>query len=151
MSVHDWLHAHKPSASRCTHLLLAAILWSAVGLGLVVFGTRWVLQAEHRYVPAALIAAAAIGAIKSELVLRRTANRIVERIQLRGEGYCIGGFLSVGSWAVVAAMVGLGRWVRHTSAPRFAVGLLYVAVGTALLLASRHAWRAWRHTRPAAT
>ena len=41
-------------------------------------------------------------------------------------------------------MAGLGSTMRRAPVARLAVGLLYAAVGTALLLACRHLWRAWR-------
>ena len=140
----DWLDAHKPQASRGTHLLLAALLWSAVGAVLLIVGIRWVLQAHQAYALWLLAAAALVGAAKSRLALDRAAGRVIQRILSRGDGKCIGGFLSVRTWLVVVLMAGLGSTMRRTPVPRLAVGLLYAAVGTALLLACRHLWGAWR-------
>jgi hypothetical protein len=137
-----WLDAHKPAASRRTHLLLASCMWSVVGLLLLFFGARWLLA--HRWGIALLPAAVLAGALKSRFVLDRTARRIGDRVLSRGDGRCIGGFLSVRSWTLVAAMMIAGRLLRGSPVSRTLVGLLYSAIGTALLLSSRHVWRRWR-------
>jgi hypothetical protein len=89
-------------------------------------------------------AAVALGLIKARFVLDRTAIRMIERIRARGDGRCIGGFQSLRSWVFVLLMVAAGRLLRGSPLPRIVAGLLYLAVGTALLLATRRLWHAWR-------
>lgn len=137
------LTKYKPAASARTHLLLAALMWTTVGSVLLAFGVLWVLRAEVPYAWVLIALAIGAGWCKAHFVLARTARRMIERIRTRGDGYCLGGFLSLYSWAFVLAMILLGRLLRGGLVPRTAVGLLYAAVGSALLLASRHLWRAW--------
>ena len=66
------------------------------------------------------------------------------RIKEFGEKVCIGSVYSWKTWLLVAAMIGLGRFLRATVLPGENVGLLYTAVGWALLLASRLMWREWQ-------
>ena len=40
-------------------------------------------------------------------------------------------------------MIIAGRLMRGSPAPRIIVGLIYTAVGTALLLGARRLWSAW--------
>jgi hypothetical protein len=128
---------------------MAALLWTAVGMLLLVFGLAWVLQANIPYVAPLLALAVVVGVAKARLALNRAARRIVERIHLRGDGRCLGGFLSVRTWLFVAGMAAAGRWLRTGPAPKAAVGLIYVAVGLGLLLGARILWRTWRQ-QPAA-
>ena len=58
------------------------------------------------------------------------------RIERRGDGRCIGGFLSLRTWALVALMMVAGRTLRHSFVPAVIIGLAYAAVGTALLVAA---------------
>ena len=139
----DWFETHKPAASQWWHLLLASMMWSAVGLALLVFGARWLVQAEPPHLVPLIAAAVVAGVAKSRLMLDRVARRLVERILTRGEGRCIGGFLSLRTWLLVAVMVGGGSLLRGGSWSRTVVGLVYVAVGTALVLGARKLWRAW--------
>ncbi len=145
----DLLNRLKPAASARTHLLLAAALWTVVGSMLVLFGARWALSAGGGYMPFVLVAAVLAGAAKSELVLARTARRAISRIEARGDGRCIGGFLSVRTWLFVLLMMALGYGLRHGLLRPAVVGVIYVAIGSALVLASRRFWIAWRRYSPA--
>jgi hypothetical protein len=142
----DWLEAHKPRASRRTQLLLASLMWSTVGAVLFAVGMHWVARTERGWAYGLVLAGAgiALGAAKSRVALSRAAGRIVERILSRGEGRCLGGFFSVRTWLLVFLMSGAGRLLRGTSIPRPLLGLVYAAIGTALMLASRRLWGAWR-------
>jgi hypothetical protein len=139
----DRLNAYKPAASARVHLLLAALMWTVVGALLLFFGVRWVLASQTAHAAWLLAAAALAGVLKGELVLRRAARRMIERIRARGDGRCVGGFLSWRTWAFVAVMAAAGRLLRGSAVPRIVVGVIYAAVGTALLLSVRRLWHAW--------
>jgi hypothetical protein len=134
----------KPAAPARLHLFLAALMWTVVGGLLFFFGVRWTLQGGHSAAPWILVAAAATGLSKSVLLIDRAADRISRRIVARGDGRCIGGFLSIRSWALVAAMAGGGRLLRTSALSPQVAGFLYSAVGVALPFSSRRLWRAWR-------
>ncbi len=144
-----WVERYKPAGAVRAHLLLAGLMWTVVGAALVAFGGRWLWQLPTPAAPWLAALAVVIGTFKARFVLDRAARTIVDRIQERGDGRCLGGFLSVRSWALVAAMAAGGRFLRGSHVARGLMGVLYVAVGTALLLSSRVAWRAWRHSRRA--
>ena len=137
----------KPAAPARVHLVLAAAMWTVVGAMLLLFGTRWARAQPAPQTWWLLAGMVAIGLLKAKFVLGGVACRTIERIRTRGDGRCVGGFLSVRSWAFVALMMALGYSLRHGLLPRHLVGLLYVAVGVALLSASCKLWLAFcRHT-----
>lgn len=142
----QWTESHKPAAAVSTHLMLAWLMWASVGMALAGFGARWSWWAHPTAAPWILACAVAVGVAKSQLVLDRAARRIVDRIRTRGEGRCLGGFLSLRTWGLVVLMMAAGRLLRGTLA-RGIVGPLYVALGTALCLSSRLSWRAWHESR----
>ena len=140
------MESYKPAASARLHLLLAALMWTVVGALLLYFGSRWVLAGRIPYAWLWLAVVAGGGVLKARFVLEPAAGRTIERIRTRGDGRCIGGFLSVRSWIFVALMVVAGRFLRGGLAPRIVVGLVYTGVGVGLLLAVRRLWYAWyRH------
>ncbi len=144
-----WRESLKPRTSSRFQLLLAGLMWSIVGAGLFSFGFRWTMVDNPASLFLPLVAAGILaGAAKSKFLLDRTAHKIVVRIAERGEGRCAGGFLSLRSWALVLTMIVAGRLLRGSSIPSLAVGTLYVAIGTGLILSSRHAWQAWRASSP---
>ncbi len=92
----------------------------------------------------ALVAAALIvGIAKAVIVFQRVAQRIVTRIEMRGDGHCLGGFFSWRTWLLVAVMIVSGRLLRASPLPREIVGLILIAIGCALVLGTRHLWQAW--------
>jgi hypothetical protein len=138
-----WAESHKPAAAVPTHLMLAWLMWATVGAALVGFGARWLWESTPAAAAWLTAGAVAVGALKSRLVLDRVAGRIVTRIRARGDGRCLGGFLSLWTWGLVILMIVAGRLLRGTFV-HVVVGPLYLAIGTALLVSSRVTWRAWR-------
>jgi hypothetical protein len=129
------------------HLLLAGLVWSTVGAWLVILGARWSWRHEPALTPWLLPVAVALGLVKSRLVMDRAGRGIVQRIRERGDGRCLGGFVSPLTWLLIAVMMGMGRLLRsHNLAPQV-VSVVYVAVGTALVVSSRLMWGAWRDRR----
>ena len=105
----------------------------------------------ERWKPAArarthLLAAAGIGAgsLKGRFVLRRLAERNAARVIRRGDGHCLGGFLSVKTWLLVAVMMASGILLRRSGVPHPILGVLYAAIGTALMAGSVPLWKARR-------
>jgi hypothetical protein len=138
----SWLETYKPAVSSRTQLWLAAAMWSTVGVALFAVGTLWVLTAPKITVSLSLLfVALCLGIGKSFWVLDRTASRIVERIKLRGDGQCLGGFFSLRVWALVVVMMLMGKMLRGTDIPRPVLGLIYAAVGVGLLISSRSIWK----------
>ncbi len=125
-------------------LLLAALLWTAVGLGLGSAGVGWCLGSSQSTV--LLLLGIALGSAKGVLVLDRTARRSAERIRNRGDGVCLGGFFSWQTWLFVLTMMAGGALLRRSAVPRGALGPLYLAVGVALLWGSRTFWKEWART-----
>ena len=142
-----WLDAHKPAAPVRTHLLLAALMWSVVGAALLLVGAHWLLASGGARVWLFLTAAIGLGLLKGRFVLEHAAGRIIARIRVRGDGHCLGGFLSVWTWALVAGMAIAGRVLRSGFLPHAVVGFVYVVVGAALLWACRRFWHAWAEER----
>ena len=143
--MHEHLHAYKPAASARTHLLLAAVLWTIVGTVLALVGGRWTWSAGVPHRGAWLTLAACAGGLKARFVLWHTTQRIIDRIRTRGDGRCIGGFVSWRTWAFIGLMMSLGYVLRRGLLPHAVVGVIYVAVGVALVVAATRVWRAWYH------
>jgi hypothetical protein len=123
--------------------MCAALMWVIVGGVLLAVGAKWTLQSGVAFAPLLLMAAAATGVVKAQLILRHTAHQIGSRILTRGDGKCLGGFLSWRFWMLVAVMAASGRVLRTMPIPIAIVGFVYTAVGVALISGSRITWRSW--------
>lgn len=130
----------KPGASVRTHLLLAAVLWSSIGIYLLVRGVLLYGDGDFRLFLAALIA----GALKARYVLARSARNNIARILAFRENACLGAVYSLKVWGLVVLMMVSARFLRWFGFPEQWVALVYLAVGFALFLASRLFWQQWR-------
>jgi len=133
----------RPAAAARHHLLVASLLWSVVGCVLLFFGMKWVFEAHEVVYVWLIFPALVVGILKARMVLFRAADRITGRIIARGDGKCIGGFISWKTWLLVALMIVGGRSLRAWVLPAGASGLLYGAVGIALAYGSTRMWRTW--------
>lgn len=130
-------------------LLLAGGLWAVAAVVLGLRGAGWLVGVPWA-LPAAL-GGVALGVLKARFLLDRVARGVARRIHDRGPEASIVGFLSVRSWVVVVIMMAGGHALRLTEVPRPVLGVLYVAIATALALASRAYWsvmaRGWSELR----
>jgi hypothetical protein len=142
----EWAERWKPSARARTRLLAAAMLWTVVGLGLAAAGLVWSFSTAFPWSLLLAGAGVAAGVVKGRLVIRKMADWNTARIIAGGDGRCLGGFLAPKTWLLVAVMMASGIILRRSGAPRPVLGVVYTAVGTALLIGGRQLWKAWRET-----
>jgi hypothetical protein len=128
----------EPAVSRKTLTRTAGTLWLLVGVLLLVRGLGWLNQAAVNHW---LLAAAGLllGLLKSHFVLSRIAGRNLRRIYSLSphkEKICVFAFQAVQSYLIVIVMVILGIVLRSLSiAPDWLV-LIYLTIGSALILSS---------------
>jgi hypothetical protein len=133
-----------PRASLRTRLFLAAVLWSAIGAGLLAAGLHWLLGAHAARWLAVLPLAMAAGWFKGRFLLAPRAAANAARIVAAGEPRCVGGVFSWRSWLLALGMMAGGAALRHSPIPRPWLGVFYATVGAALLVASLGGWARWR-------
>lgn len=134
------LKKYKPGASTRTHLLVAASVWTAVGVMLIVRGLLGFSAVQHYFFA---LSGLAIGTIKSLLVLDRSARKNIGRILACKEGMCLGAVYSAKMWGLILVMIVGGR-LLWAFGPATIAGLVYLAIGWALLLSSRVIWQQWQ-------
>ena len=143
MDLKKTLLRFKPGISVRTHLFLAALIWSVVGFFLLINGFVLISLQNHLWYG---VVGLILGTAKTFFILDRVAQKNVKRIKEFEDKVCIGSVYSWKTWVMVAAMIALGRLLRTTVLPGEVVGLIYTAVGWALMLASRLMWLEWKRT-----
>lgn len=128
----------KPGAAPKTHGIVAASVWSIVGISLMIRGGFFLLSANSLWL---CMVAILIGTGKSLLMLDKSARKNILRINSLKNGTCVGGIYSVKMWILVLCMVFLGRALRMSSVPQEIVGVIYVAIGWGLFFSSRLLWK----------
>ncbi|HTX69112.1 MAG TPA: hypothetical protein VMH50_08190 [Thermoleophilia bacterium] len=140
-----------PRAGMVPQLIAAAVLWGVGTSVLLIRGVFYLISQDEvdrfgYWVAAIGLAAVAIGLVKARLILIRYARKAVRRIRTRGHA-CFFGFFAPSSWLFILVMMGGGMMLRRTPLVdywwgRTFLGILYIAVGTALLTADVIFWRA---------
>lgn len=134
------LKRYKPGVEKRVHLLLAAFLWTMVGILLLFRGGGWLIEAGELWM---ILPALLFGSVKSLLILDKAAEKGIQRILQFDDNTCLGAVYSFKTWLLVLAMMATGFLLRQSSLPRTLLGFFYAAIGWALFLSSRKAWRAW--------
>ena len=130
----------KPAASRKTLLFVAALIWTVVGVFLLVRGGRVLVLGNHYLL---LAAAVVLGIIKGMVVLRRSAEKNIARILDKKDGICLGAVFSFQTWGMILLMILMGKLLRAGGFPQL-YGFIVSGVGLGLLLASRVIWQEWK-------
>ena len=140
-----------PRAGVRPQLVAAAVLWGVGTSVLLIRGVFYLVSRDEvgrfgNWVALIGLAAVAIGLVKARLILIRYARKAVRRIKTRGHA-CFFGFFAPSSWLFILVMMGGGMMLRRTPLVDYVwgrtfLGILYVAVGTALLMADVIFWRA---------
>lgn len=129
----------EPAVTRETLFRTAALSWGAGGVFLIVRAAAWVAEAPAVERFPLVLLGVALGWAKGRFVLSRVVFRNMDRIRSlsphKGR-VCVFAFQAVESYLLVAGMVAAGALLRASPLPRPVLCVLYLAVGTALVLAS---------------
>jgi hypothetical protein len=129
-----------PNVGRSVHLFAAPLIWTAVGIMLMIRGLSWL---GFHPTWGLLLIALSLGTFKSLTVLDRSAKKTLSRIMSLNEKSCIGAVYPWKTWLFVILMMATGIALRSMTEPGMFLGTIYVAVGWGLLLSSRHGWGHW--------
>ncbi len=137
---HNSIKILKPGVSRSVHLFAAPFLWTSIGTLLMVRGFNWIGSGIPRWL---VLLGLVLGTVKSLLVLDKTAKKSLQRIMQLDDNTCIGAVYSWKTWLLVVLMMTFGITMRRLTDPGMVIGTLYMAIGWALFLSSRHGWLQW--------
>jgi hypothetical protein len=130
------LKCFKPHVDRFWLLLVAGSLWSVVGLVLCGLASYWFSTLEWPINGVVALAGFGLGILAYVFVFSRVAAKNIERIRRQPLRVCLFAFQAWRSYLLIVVMVGLGYTLRHSHLPRLILAAVYLAIGTALTLAS---------------
>jgi hypothetical protein len=127
-----------PAAKRSVLVLLAGIVWSAVGLVLLLVSFSWLKTSALE-----ILVDVGLGLVGGYIVHRfgfsRLARKNLDRIYQQAPGkdkVCIFAFQNIRSYIMVIFMIALGYTLRHSPLPKVYLFPIYMTIGLALLLSS---------------
>jgi hypothetical protein len=127
--------------NRQQHLWIAAGIWIIVGLGLLAMGAIFwfhlpylgFVDAQHLSIGALAVG---VGWLKGKLILEKTAARTIDRVENLTEPNpfkSVFQMFGIKTIALILSMMGIGIILRIAGVSFEIRGLIYIAVGIALL------------------
>ena len=139
----------KPGVSRGTLLLIAGMMWIGVGVMLDSFSYSWLKLETQPHVYFAVIVGFVCALVIHHFGFLRIVDKNLARILPMKGKRCVFSFMAWKSYILIAVMVMTGIFLRHSSIPKFYLSILYIGIGTALILSSvrylRYLMKAWRN------
>lgn len=142
-----------PAVPRSWLFAASGIMWSAVGILLCALAWHWLAN----YSVISPVRAVGFGLTGLGLALvgfrpmfRKIVAKNIARIETRNDRTCFFAFQAWRSYGLVIFMVALGITLRHSALPKQYLAIIYIMIGSALLLTSvaYHA-RFWRERQAA--
>ncbi len=125
-----------PIVTRSFLILLAGYTWICVGLMLIYRASSWLYSTPNLtwwiYVSSGIFLAFHI----SYFGFRKIVNKNLKRIQQMDEKTYITSFIHKKSYLLILIMIVMGSLLRHSSIPKQYLAILYIAIGSALILSS---------------
>lgn len=126
----------KPGVPKNTLLLIAGLLWIGIGVMLDAMAYSWLRAESSGY----FLFAAVTGFFLALLIhhfgfLRIVDSNLARILPLEGRR-CIFSFMPWKSYLLILIMISAGVLLRHSPMPKKYLAVLYISVGTALILSS---------------
>jgi hypothetical protein len=138
-------HKLKPAVPRRLLLVLAGLVWTAVGLGLGRMALVWLAEEEMPLSLLLGLTGLGLGLLIHHFKFSRLARMNIERICRSGEHPCVFAFQAWYTYPLVGLMIAFGIFLRHSSIPHPILAVIYTAIGTALFAGSLPYYhRLWR-------
>lgn len=124
-------------------LSIVGLIWLLVGLGLSTAGINWLLKLG--FGPKLVIfltIALSVGLLKGKFVLQKAAQKYykgAEVINFKRIDIFIGWLkvLGIRGIILIGLMIALGSFLRHSNIDRPILGIIYLAVGIAMVYAGK--------------
>ena len=131
------IEKYKPAVTKNILLLLAGIVWEGVGLTLLFLAFSWLHRASdisiYPYAIAGILLALFIHHFGFLKIVDHNLNRI---LQMDLKKRCFFSFIPSRSYLVIAIMIIIGIFLRHSMIPKYDLAILYIGIGLALILSS---------------
>jgi uncharacterized membrane protein len=127
-----------PSVDRRVLVLTAGVVWSAVGLVLVLAAILWLIS-SHKNVTIPITVGVISGVIVYRYGFVKLAKKNLIRVYQQAPGkdkVCMFAFQNARSYVIAAGMLLLGYGLRHLPISKIYLAPVYSAIGLGLLLSS---------------
>jgi len=130
------IDALKPGVSKTALLLIAGIMWTGAGIMMNLLSHSWLRNEAIQNIILVYFIGFVCALIIHHFGFLRLVNRNLGRIlQMEGRR-CIFSFIPWKSYILIIIMIFMGFFLRHSAMPKLYLAILYIGIGTALILSS---------------
>ena len=126
----------KPGVPKSILLLVAGLIWIGVGVMLEFISFSWLKAENPDNAVLALVFGFLIALIIHHFGFLRIVDKNLGRILPMQGKQCVFSFMPWKSYIVIALMICIGFFLRHSQIPKMYLAVLYCGIGTALILTS---------------
>lgn len=127
-----------PAVPKRWLLVIAGLMWSAVGLMLCRLAYQWLIDVDSN----TGLLLGVLGTLAAVAVYRfgflKIARKNIDRVCRFSGKHCLFAFQAWKSYLIIALMIALGALLRHSALPRYLLAVIYETIGGALFLSSLH-------------
>jgi hypothetical protein len=132
------LSTFKPAVPRSLLVGLGALMWSGVGVMLCRLAYVWLTAVRWGTAFGCGGVGVAVALAAYRFSFSKIAQKNINRLCRLSDRACIFAFQAWRGYLVIGVMMMLGVVLRHLPLPKPYLAVVYLAVGGALLLSSRH-------------
>jgi hypothetical protein len=138
--MHNSLKKFNPAVGKIWLQLAAGLMWSGVGIMLVVFASRWLKLTSGWLLLMLILGGCLLGTAIYLFGFSKLARKNIRRIDSYSQKrICIFAFQEWKSYPLVAFMIFLGIYLRlYSSIPKSLLAIMYLGIGFSLFASSIH-------------
>lgn len=137
----------EPKAPNSFLLFLAGGMWLGVGVMLNWLAVSWLIELVRATMYWFLTAGLILGVSIHWFGFSRIASKNIARIMVLPQKPCVFAFMSWRSYLLVLVMVSMGIGLRRSPIPKQWLAIIYMGIGTALMLSSVKYFRNILHSK----
>jgi len=133
-SINSELEKWKPGVPKNILLLIAGILWIVIGIFLNYRSYSWLKEKELKTILIIGTAGLFLSVLIQVFGFSKIVNKNIQRIIPMDGKRCLFSFFPWRSYLLISIMILMGSFIRHSTIPRVYLSVLYIGIGTAMIL-----------------
>jgi len=128
------LEKWKPGVPKNILLLIAGLLWIAIGIFLNSLSYSWLKDKEIKFILIMIAVGLTSGILIHIFGFSKIVDKNLHRIVPMEGKRCLFSFFPWRSYVLISGMILLGSFVRHSAFPKVYLSVLYTGIGAAMIL-----------------